>query len=118
MEPGSQCGEPIARAMLVIVLLLSSNSGNKSKFIYWCITCYVGEENSKLLSELDKESKEVARLLLVESEVQELKVVLDEVQAKLKNTTLELDKTQARNKNVERHKKVKCSSRKHKYVEY
>ena len=72
-----------------------------------------------MLSELDKESKEVARLLLVESEVQELKVVLDEVQAKLKNTTLELDKTQTRNKNVERHKKVKCSSRKHiKYVEY
>lgn len=66
----------------------------------------LGEENSKLLSELDKESKEVARLLLVESEVQELKVVLDEVQAKLKNTALELDKTQARNKNVERHKKA------------
>lgn len=66
----------------------------------------LGEENSKLLNELDKESKEVARLLLVESEVQELKVVLDEVQAKLKNTTLELDKTQARNKNVERHKKA------------
>ena len=63
-----------------------------------------------MFSELDKESKEVARLLLVESEVQELKVELDEVQAKLKNTTLELDKTQAKNKNMERHKKVKCSS--------
>lgn len=94
----------------MLVLLLSNKSVRKSKFLYWCITCYVGEENSKLLSELDKESKEVARLLLVESEVQELKVELDEVQAKLKNTTLELDKMQAKNKNMERHKKVKCSS--------
>ena len=65
-----------------------------------------GEENSKLLTELDRESKEVARLTLVESEVQRLKVELDEVQAKLKSTVLELGKTQARNKTMERHEQV------------
>ncbi|XP_068750347.1 coiled-coil domain-containing protein 157-like [Montipora capricornis] len=66
----------------------------------------LGEENSKLLTELDKECKEVARLTLVESEVQRLNVELDEVQAKLKDTTIELDKIQARNKTMERHEKA------------
>ena len=66
----------------------------------------LGEENSKLLTELEKESKEVARLTLVESEVQQLKVELDDVQAKLKSTALELGKTQARNKTMERHEQV------------
>ena len=66
-----------------------------------------GEENSRLLTELDKESKEVARLTVVESEVQRLKVELDEVQAKLKSTTVELSKTQARNKIMERHEHVR-----------
>jgi len=64
------------------------------------------DENSKLLTELDKESKEVARLTVVESEVQQLKVELDEVQAKLKSTALELGKTQARNKTMERHEQA------------
>ena len=66
-----------------------------------------GEENSRLLTELDKESKEVARLTVVESEVQRLKVELDEVQAKLKSTAIELGKTQARNKTMERHEHVR-----------
>lgn len=69
-----------------------------------------GEENSRLLTELDKESKEVARLTVVESEVQTLKVELDEVQAKLKSTTIELGKTQARNKTMERHEHVRIIS--------
>ena len=67
----------------------------------------LGEENSRLLTELDKESKEVARLTVVESEVQRLKVELDEVQAKLKSTAIELGKTQARNKAMERHEHVR-----------
>ena len=58
------------------------------------------------MTELERESKEVARLTLVESEVQRLKVELDEVQAKLKSTVLELGKTQARNKTMERHEQV------------
>ena len=66
-----------------------------------------GEENSRLLTELDKESKEVARLTVVESEVQRLKVELDEVQAKLKSTAIELGKTQARNKTMERRELVR-----------
>lgn len=66
----------------------------------------LGEENSKLLTELDKESKEVTRLTIVESEVQQLKVELDEVQAKLKTTAIELGKTQARNKTMERHEQA------------
>ena len=66
-----------------------------------------GEENSRLLTELDKESKEVARLTVVESEVQRLKVELDEVQAKLKSTAIELGKTQARNKTMGRHEHVR-----------
>ena len=69
-----------------------------------------GEENSKLLTELDKESKEVTRLTIVESEVQQLKVELDEVQAKLKTTAIELGKTQARNKTMERHEQVRSLS--------
>ena len=69
-----------------------------------------GEENSRLLTELDKESKEVARLTIVESEVQTLKVELDEVQAKLKSTAIELGKTQARNKTMERHEHVRIIS--------
>ena len=68
-----------------------------------------GEENSRLLTELDKESKEVARLTVVESEVQRLKVELDEVQAKLKSTAVELGKTQARNKTMERHEYVRIN---------
>ena len=68
-----------------------------------------GEENSRLLTELDKESKEVARLTVVESEVQRLKVELDEVQAKLKSTAVELGKTQARNKTMERHEHVRIN---------
>lgn len=71
------------------------------------------DENSKLLTELDKESKEVARLTVVESEVQQLKVELDEVQAKLKSTALELGKTQARNKTMERHGQVRFLSQLH-----
>ena len=67
---------------------------------------YTGEENSRLLTELDKESKEVARLTVVECEVQQLKVELDEVQAKLKSTSIELGKTQAKNKTMERHEHV------------
>lgn len=55
-----------------------------------------GEENNRLLTELDKESKEVARLTVVESEVQ-----------KLKNTSIELGKTQARNKTLEKHEQVR-----------
>lgn len=66
----------------------------------------LGEENSKLLTELDKESKEVVRLTVVETEVQQLKVELDDVQAKLKNTSIELGKTQARNKTMEKHEQV------------
>jgi len=66
----------------------------------------LGEENSKLLTELDKESKEVARLTVVESEVQQLKVELDDLHAKLKNTSIELGKTQARNKTMEKHEQV------------
>lgn len=66
----------------------------------------LGEENSKLLTELDKESKEVARLTVVESEVQQLKVELDDVQAKLKNMSIELGKTQARNKTMEKHEQA------------
>ena len=68
-----------------------------------------GEENSRLLTELDKESKEVARLTVVESEVQRLKVELDEVQAKLKSTAVELGKTQARSKTMERHEHVRIN---------
>lgn len=66
----------------------------------------LGEENSKLLTELNKESKEVARLTVVESEVQRLKVELDDMQAKLKNTSIELGKTQAKNKTMEKHEQV------------
>lgn len=62
------------------------------------------------MTELDKESKEVARLTLVESEVQQLKVELEDVQSKLKSTVLELGKTQARNKTMERHEQVRCCS--------
>ena len=65
------------------------------------------------MTELDKESKEVARLTVVESEVQQLKVELDEVQAKLKSTALELGKTQARNKTMERHEQVRFLSQLH-----
>ena len=43
----------------------------------------------------------------MESEVQRLKVELDEVQAKLKSTAVELSKTQARNKTMERHEHVR-----------
>lgn len=72
-----------------------------------CVLSFdLGEENSKLLTELDKESKEVARLTVVETEVQQLKVELDDVQAKLKNTSIELGKTQARNKTMEKHEQV------------
>lgn len=48
----------------------------------------------------------MARLTVVESEVQRLKVELDDVQAKLKNTSIELGKTQARNKTMEKHEQV------------
>lgn len=48
----------------------------------------------------------MARLTVVESEVQQLKVELDDVQAKLKNTSIELGKTQARNKTMEKHEQV------------
>ena len=48
----------------------------------------------------------MARLTLVESEVQQLKVELDDVQAKLKNSSIELGKTQARNKTMEKHEQV------------
>ena len=43
---------------------------------------------------------------MVESEVQQLKVELDDVQAKLKNMSIELGKTQARNKTMEKHEQV------------
>lgn len=49
----------------------------------------------------------MARLTVVESEVQRLKVELDDVQAKLKNTSIELGKTQARNKTMEKHEQVR-----------
>ena len=74
----------------------------KIRFLFFAL----GEENSKLLTELDKESKEVARLTVVESEVQQLKVELDDLHAKLKSTSIELGKTQARNKTMEKHEQV------------
>ena len=97
--------------MIVLEWLQSTLKSNMDKYLgnNYCLyyyLFYLGEENSKLLTELDKECKEVARLTLVESEVQRLKVELDEVQTKLKDTTVELDKIQARNKTMERHEKV------------
>ena len=82
------------------------------RFVVYFKQCFFnpGEENSKLLTELDKESKEVARLTVVESEVQQLKVELDDLQAKLKNTSIELGKTQARNKTLEKHEQVRYPS--------
>lgn len=74
----------------------------KIRFLFFAL----GEENSNLLTELDKESKEVARLTVVESEVQQLKVELDDLHAKLKSTSIELGKTQARNKTMEKHEQV------------
>lgn len=48
----------------------------------------------------------MTRLTVVESEVQQLKVELDDMQAKLKNTSIELGKTQAKNKTMEKHEQV------------
>ena len=48
----------------------------------------------------------MARLTVVESEVQRLKVELDDMQAKLKNTSIDLGKTQAKNKTMEKHEQV------------
>lgn len=74
---------------------------------YFMFSFHPGEENNRLLTELDKESKEVARLTVVESEVQQLKVEMDDLQVKLKNTSIELGKTQARNKTLEKHEQVR-----------
>ena len=74
---------------------------------------YSEHENRKLLSELEKESQEVARLTAFEAEVQRLKVELDDVQHKLSTTCIELGKTQSKNKTMEKHEHVRIMSPNH-----
>ena len=65
------------------------------------------KENAKLLIDLEKEVKEVSRLKDVDADLEKLKGELDDMQVKLKETSLELGKTQAKNRSLEKHEKVR-----------
>ena len=67
------------------------------------------EMHCKHLScDLDNTKHEVKHLQDVESQLDNLKMELEHVNGRLKDTSLELDKSQAKNKSLIKHEQVTC----------
>lgn len=67
---------------------------------------FAEKQNVQLKTNLENESNEVKRLRKVDEDILNLKVELNEVQIKLRETSLELDKTQAKNRSLVKHEQV------------
>ena len=63
-------------------------------------------ENAQLVTDLESESQEVSRLKNADSDLEQLKVELDNMQVQLREASRELGKTQAKNRSLEKHEKV------------
>ncbi|KAK3736319.1 hypothetical protein QZH41_020781 [Actinostola sp. cb2023] len=64
------------------------------------------KQNSQLKTDLENESSEVKRLQKVDKDILSLKVELNEVHIKLQETSLELDKSQAKNRSLVKHEQA------------
>lgn len=71
-----------------------------------CLFVFTEKQNFQLKTDLESESNEVKRLRKVDEDILNLKVELNEVQIKLRETSLELDKTQAKNRSLVKHEQV------------
>ena len=65
----------------------------------------------QLTSDLDNKTREVTQLRDVELELENLKQDLGTVQSRLKDTSLELDKSQAKNRSLIKHEQVRHNSK-------
>ena len=65
----------------------------------------------QLTSDLDNKTREVTQLRDVELELENLKQDLGTVQSRLKDTSLELDKSQAKNRSLVKHEQVRHNSK-------